>query len=139
MCRQAAPPVQRAQTCAPGTSVMQIQTQAPSPLTNAGTAMSRDAAICFRVSGVFGLAGLGACKRRAWRNLAIAMLAFAGAMGMTACSQRYKYLNHGPPGNPGTPTGTYTVTVQAQSSAGSQTTTPPTQPQLTLTVTAAKS
>ena len=50
-------------------------------------------------------------------------------------SQRYKYLNHGPPGNTGTPTGSYTVTVDAQSSTGSSTITPPTQPQITLIIT----
>ena len=87
--------------------------------------------LCSRL--LFGLAGLGACKRRTWRNLAVGVLAFAGAMGMTACSQRYNYLNHGPPNNQGTPVGSYTVTVQASSSTGSQTTTPPTQPQITLT------
>ena len=115
-----------AATCTPATSSMQIQTQAPSPLI---------AEFLFPV--LFGLAGLsGACKRGAWRNLVIGVLAFAGALGITACAQRYRYLNHGPPGNPGTPAGTYTVTVEAQSSTGSATTTPPTQPQLTLTITA---
>jgi hypothetical protein len=126
------------QTCTPGTSVMQIQTLAPSPGPRAGNV--GDAGVgryAFIFPALFGLAGLGACKRRAWRNLTLAMLAFAGAMGMTACSQRYNYLNHGPPGNPGTPTGSYTVTVDAQSSTGSQTVTPPTQPQITLTITAA--
>jgi hypothetical protein len=87
---------------------------------------------------LFGLAGLGARKRRAWRNLALGMLAFAGLMGMTACSQRYNYLNHGPPPNQGTPIGSYTVTIQASSSTGSETTTPPALPQITLVVTAAK-
>jgi hypothetical protein len=128
------------QTCTPGTSVMQIQTQTPSPLLAAansdGAAMRRYA---FVFPALFGLVGLGASRRRAWRNLALALLAFAGAMGMTACSQRYNYLNHGPPGNPGTPIGAYTVTVEAESSTGSQTTTPPTQPQITLTITAPKS
>ena len=37
---------------------------------------------------------------------------------MTACSQRYNYLNHGPPGNTGTPAGSYIITVEAQSSTG---------------------
>jgi hypothetical protein len=127
-----------AETCTPGTSVMQIQTQTPSPTT---TAYNRDGGMpryVFVFPALFGLAGLGARKRRAWRNLALGMLAFAGIMGMTACSQRYNYLNHGPPANPGTPIGSYKVTVQASSSTGSQTTTPPTQPQITLTVTAAK-
>ena len=126
------------QTCTPGTSVMQIQTLAPSPGRSGATAVANAGMqrYAFIFPALFGLAGLGACKRRAWRNLALGMLAFAGAMGMTACSQRYNYLNHGPPGNPGTPTGNYTVTVEAQSSTGSLTTTPPTQPQLTLTITA---
>lgn len=125
-----------AEACTSGTSVMQIQTLAPSPYVaarsggNAG--MLRYA---FLFPAIFGLAGLGACKRRAWRNMAMGLLAFAGAMGMTACAQRYNYLNHGPPGNPGTPTGNYTVTVQAQSSTGAVTTTPPTYPQIALTIT----
>ena len=126
-----------AQTCTPGTSVMQIQTLAPSPGPRAGNA--GDAGLgryAFVFPALFGLVGLGACKRRAWRNLALGMLAFAGAMSMTACAQRYNYLNHGPPGNTGTPTGSYTVTVNAQSSNGSFTVTPPTQPQLTLIITA---
>jgi Bacterial Ig-like domain (group 3) len=128
-----------AETCTPGTSVMQIQTQTPSPLTAART--SDDSGIrryAFVFPAVFGLAGLGLSKRRAWRNLLLATLVFSGAMGMTACSERYNYLNHGPPGNPGTPAGSYTITVQAQSSTGALTTTPPTLPQITLTLTAAK-
>jgi hypothetical protein len=115
-------------TCTPAISSMQIQTQEPSPLI---------AEFLFPV--LLGLAGLGARKRGAWRNVVLGMLAFAGALGITACSQRYNYLNHGPPGNPGTPAGTYTVTVEAQSSTGSATTTPPTLPQLTLTITVPKS
>ncbi len=112
------------QTCTPATSAMQIQTQAPSPKVAA-----------FVFPALFGLLGLGACKRRAWRNMLLGMVALAGAMGISACSQRYNYLNHGPPGNPGTPAGVYAVTVQAQSSTGSETTVPPTLPQLTLTIT----
>jgi hypothetical protein len=129
-----------AQTCTPGTSVMQIQTQTPSPLIAARN--SDDARMrryVFVFPALFGLAGLGACRRRAWRNLLLGILAFAGALGMTACSQRYNYLNHGPPGNPGTPAGNYIITVQASSSTGAYTTTPPTQPQITLTITTPKS
>jgi len=126
------------QTCTPGTSVMQIQTLAPSP---GSTAANRGdvgmPVYAFVFPALFGLAGLGTCKRRAWRNLALGVLALAGAMSMTACAQRYKYLNHGPPGNPGTPIGSYAVTVDAQSSNGSFTVTPPTQPKITLVITAA--
>lgn len=126
-----------AETCTPGSSVMQIQTQTPSPNNNA---RNRDAGMqryAFVLPLLFGLAGLGARKQKTWRNLALGMLVFAGAMGMTSCAQRYKYLNHGPPPNQGTPVGSYTVTVQASSSTGAQTTTPPTLPQITLVVTAA--
>jgi hypothetical protein len=110
-------------TCASANSVMQIQTQAPSPKVAA-----------FAFPALFGLIGLGAYKRRAWRNLLLGVFALVAALGMSACSQRYNYLNHGPPANFGTPTGTYTVTIQAQSSTGSETTVPPSLPQLTLTV-----
>jgi hypothetical protein len=124
------------ETCTPGSSVMQIQTLAPSPPTTAvnagGSAMRRYA---FIFPALFGLAGLGSSRRR--RNLALSLLAFAGAMSMTACSQRYNYLNHGPPDNTGTPVGSYIVTVQAQSSTGAATTTPPSYPQITLKITAA--
>ncbi len=54
-----------AETCTPGTSVMQIQTQAPSP--KIAAANSDDAGIrryVFVFPALFGLAGLGACKRR---------------------------------------------------------------------------
>jgi hypothetical protein len=128
-----------AQTCTPGTSVMQIQTQTPSP--TATSARNREVGMrrfAFVFPLLFGLAGLGARKRRAWRNLALGVVAFAGVMGMTACNARYNYVNHGPPPNPGTPIGNYTITVQSSSSTGSETTTPPTQPQITLAVTAAK-
>jgi Bacterial Ig-like domain (group 3) len=127
------------QTCTPAISAMQIQTLAPSPSTTARK--SDDAGMrryVFVFPALFGLVGLGACKRRPWRNLALGILAFAGALAITACAQRYNYLNHGPPGNPGTPAGTYTVVVEGQSSTGSETTTPPSLPQLTLTITAPK-
>jgi Bacterial Ig-like domain (group 3) len=124
------------ETCVPGSSVMQIQTLAPSPPTTAqnagGSGMLRYA---FVFPALLGLAGIGASRRR--RNLALGLLAFAGVMTMTACSQRYRYLNHGPPDNIGTPLGSYTVTIDSQSSTGSETTTPPTNPQITLTITAA--
>ena len=70
-----------AQTCTPGTSVMQIQTQTPSPIPLRATATPGCGVMhsCFPV--LFGLAGLGARKRRVWRNLALGMLVFAGAHG----------------------------------------------------------
>ena len=126
-----------AQTCTPGTSVMQIQTQTPSPNNNARNSDPGMSRFAFVFPLLFGLAGLGT-RRTAWRNLALGIVAFAGVMGMTACNARYYYLNHGPPPNEGTPIGSYTVTVQSSSSTGSETTVPPAQPQVTLVVTAAK-
>jgi hypothetical protein len=126
------------ETCVPGSSVMQIQTLAPSPPTtalNGGGSGLRRYAVVF--PALLGLLGLGGRRRRSWRNLALGLLVFAGAMSMTACSQRYKYLNHGPPDNTGTPVGSYTVTIESQSSIGAETTTPPTNPQITLKITAA--
>jgi hypothetical protein len=127
-----------AQTCTPGTSVMQIQTQTPSPQNNARNHDDSMRRYAFVLPLLFGLAGLGGRKRKAWRNLALGLVAFAGVMGMTACNARYYYLNHGPPPNEGTPIGSYTVTIQASSSTGSETTVPPAKPQITLVVTAAK-
>jgi hypothetical protein len=116
------------QTCTPATSVMEIQTLAPSPKAATGGT----AAFVFPL--LFGLAGLGAWRKGGWRNLALMMLVCAGMSGLTACNPRYNYLNHGPPGNTGTPAGTYTVTVESESSIGSTTTTPPTNPQITLVI-----
>jgi Bacterial Ig-like domain (group 3) len=121
-----------AEACTAGSSVMQIQTQSPSPRVSRGqeeTGLSRYA---FALPMLFGLAGFGALGRR--RKFILGMLAFAAALGMTGCAQRYNYLNHGPPGNPGTPAGTYTITVQASSSSGAFTTTPPALPQITLVI-----
>ena len=124
------------QTCTPGTSVMQIQTLAPSPGPRRATRVTPACGVmllffrhCLALPAwVLASAGPGAISL-------LGVLALAGAMSMTACAQRYKYLNHGPPGNPGTPVGSYTVTVDAESSNGSLTVTPPTQPQITLTIT----
>jgi hypothetical protein len=127
-----------AQTCTPGSSVMQIQTQTPSPQNNARNGDDGLRRYAFVLPLLFGLAGLGSRKHRAWRNLALGMAAFAGVMGMSACNARYNYLNHGPPPNEGTPIGNYTVTVQSSSSTGSETTTPAAPPQITLVVTAPK-
>jgi Bacterial Ig-like domain (group 3) len=125
-----------ASVCPAGTSVMQIQTQAPSPSTATNSSDSGMQRYAFVVPMLFGLVGLGVAKRRTWRNLALMMVSFAVIFGAAGCAQRYRYLNHGPPGNPGTPVGNYSVTIAAQSSAGSQTTTPPALPKITLTVTA---
>jgi Bacterial Ig-like domain (group 3) len=120
------------QTCTPGTSTMEIQTLAPSP-DNGKLEQNRTTTpvFAFAFPMLAGLAGFGAWKRRGWRNLLLAFVAFAGVLGMGGCAQRYNYLNHGPPGNTGTPAGTYTITVIASSSIGATTITPPSFPQIT--------
>jgi hypothetical protein len=124
------------ETCTPGVSTMQIQTLAPSPNNNAKLqddgGMPRYA---FAFPMLAGLAGLGAWKRRGGRNFFLAMVALAGVMGMSGCAQRYNYLNHGPPGNTGTPAGTFTVNIQASSTNGATSINPPTLPQITLVIT----
>jgi len=109
----------------PPTSTMVIQTYAAStvkatPPTPPGN-RSNPIAWAFLLPGALGLGGLafGARRRRVLnRLLLVALVGLVTMLGTTACNPRYYYLNHGPPANPPTPTGTYTVTVTAQSSNG---------------------
>lgn len=129
------------QTCTPGVSTLQIQTLGPSG-TQTPTARLHSGgglrAYAFALPLVFGLAGglagLGKDKYKRFSKTAVVLFLFAGMMAMTACKERYNYLNHGPLPNPGTPLGTYTLTINSISTTGSLITTPPTSPQLTLTV-----
>lgn len=123
-------------SCPAGYSTMQIQTLAPSAELNmpAGSGHGWPVyAILF--PAFFGVAGVGARKKRKVWNAVLLVLLFAGAMSLTACNVRYNYFHHGPTTNKGTPTGTYTVTVNSVSTQGSLITTPPTSPQIALTVT----
>jgi hypothetical protein len=130
------------QTCTPGISTLQIQTLGSSG-TQTPTARIKHPggelrAYAFALPLLFGLAGglagLGKDKYKRFSRVAVVLLLFGGIMGMTACKERYNYLNHGPTPNPGTPPGTYTLTINSVSTTGSLITTPPTSPQLTLTV-----
>jgi hypothetical protein len=123
-------------TCPQSYSTMQIQTLAPSgELTMPPGTNSRLPVYALLFPAVFGVAGLGARKKRAAWNALLLLFLFAGAMSITACNVRYNYLHHGPTPNPGTPTGTYTVTINSISTTGSLSTTPPTSPQIALTLT----
>ena len=135
------------QTCTPGLSTIQLQTIAPSgtqaptgaQIKNPSKPHSSLPAYAFAFPALFaGLAGLRTRNHRAIWNTLIVLSLLAGALGMTACKERYNYLNHGPTPNPGTPSGTYTITVNSVSTTGSLITMPPTSPQLALTVTAPK-
>ncbi|MGH7441095.1 MAG: Ig-like domain-containing protein [bacterium] len=130
--------------CTPVTSTLQIQTLGTQPVSGSPVSRlgSRQApgtklpAYAFLFPAFFGLVGLGARRRKAWRNAGLILLVFAGAMSLTACNPRYYYLVHGPIPNTGTPTGSYSITVNAAASSGSLLVTPSTSPQLALTVTA---
>lgn len=123
-------------TCPPVYSTLQIQTQAQStrlsaPLMPGG----RIPVYAILFPAVFGIAGWKTRRKKAGWNALLMVILFAGAMGLTACNVRYDYEHHGPPPNPGTPSGTSTVTIDSVSTLGSLITTPPTSPQITVTVT----
>jgi len=109
----------------PPTSLMVILTYAASnsaaaPATPQGN-RSTPIAWAFLLPGALGLGGLAfGARRRRWlsRLSLLALVGLVTMLGATACNPRYNYLNHGPPTNPATPSGTYTVTVTAQSSNG---------------------
>jgi hypothetical protein len=107
-------------------STLQIQTTAASGAKNDGLPFGGNAshvAYALVFPGIMALAGIGALGRRSGlRLMGIALLLLASMSGLTACSQRYGYLNHPPTSNPGTPAGSYTVTVTAYSNNGGQVT-----------------
>lgn len=107
------------------TSSLQIATQSASGAGLAWPGKSR-AVYAVVLPGLLALAGLGTLRRRsgwnALRILGIAALLLAGSFGLSACSQRYDYLNHPPVDNPGITPGNYTVTVAAYSSNGASVT-----------------
>ena len=113
-----------ASSCPP-TSNMVIQTYVAStvkasPLSPPGN-RSNPIAWAFVLPGALGLGGLAfGARRRRWLNRLslLALIGLVTLLGTTACNPRYYYLNHGPPTNPATPSGTYTITVTAQSSNG---------------------
>lgn len=110
----------------PPTSTMVIQTQAASTTAKAApqvapTKGASPIAWAFLLPGALGLGGLAwGTRRRSWLNRLslVALVGLVAMLGTTACNPRYNYLNHGPPGSPATPAGTYTVTVTGQTSNG---------------------
>ena len=104
----------------PLTSTMVLETQA------SGTAMlahpgGNGIAWALLLPGMLGLGGLAwGTRRRPWLNrlALLALVALVTTLSTTACNPRYYYLNHGPPVNTPTPSGSYTIYVTAQSSNG---------------------
>ena len=115
-------------TTAALTSSMVITTQKASARL-AAPPVHQDAspvAWAFLLPGALALGGLAwGGRRRRWlsRLSLIALVGLVATLGATACNPRYNYLNHGPPPNPATPTGTFTLNVTAQSSNGVSATT----------------
>ena len=94
-----------------------------------GSAMPVTLAIL--LPGAIGLSFL-ARKRRNLRGVALLILiGGASLLGTTACSARYRYLNHGPTFG-GTTLGSYTLTITAQTSNGVTATTHSTSLALTV-------
>jgi hypothetical protein len=109
----------------PVTSSLQITTQAASGSKLAWPGRERTA-YAIVLPGLLALAGLGALRKRSGLNaasvLGLAALLAGSALGLSACSQRYNYLNHPPSPNPGIAIGNYTVTVAAYSTNGASVT-----------------
>jgi hypothetical protein len=100
---------------------MVIVTQQASSLTYPAHRGSNTVALAILLPGALVLGGLAfSVRRRPWlqRLSLLALVALVTMLGTTACNPRYDYLNHGPPINPATPSGTYTIDVTAQSSNG---------------------
>jgi hypothetical protein len=107
-------------------SYLTVQTTAPAGQ-NAGShnpkaTRDRDAvsplALAVLLPGVIGFGLLGR-KRKLFNRVAmLLMVGTVSLLGTTACNARYKYLNHPPTANDGTPPGAYTLTVWAQTSNG---------------------
>jgi hypothetical protein len=110
------------------TSTLQIQTTANSSSSmNQGGPLGGNAshlAYAILFPGVLALVGIGALRKRGSgiQLLGVALLLFASASGLTACSQRYSYLKHPPAPNPGTPPGSYPITITAYSNNGGEVT-----------------
>ena len=119
-------------------SSMVIATQAASlalarPV-NSRTAQPVAWAILLPGSLTLGGLAFGFRRRKALSRLVLlALVAFVGVLGSTACSPLYNYRNHGPPQNLPTPTGSYNLTISAQSSNGVTATTHTTSMALTVT------
>jgi Bacterial Ig-like domain (group 3) len=101
-------------------SYLTVQTTAPAGQNarnmrpNAGARL----ALAVLLPGVIGLGLLGRKRKLFGRVALLLMVGALSVLGTTACAARYRYLNHPPTANDGTPPGAYTLTVWAQTSDG---------------------
>jgi hypothetical protein len=105
-------------------SHLTIQTTAPAGQArrNPGSIRGRDAGSPLVLAVLLpGIVGLGLMRRKRKLLGRVTLVLMVGAisiLGTTACAARYKYLNHPPTANDGTPAGAYTLTIWAQTSDG---------------------
>jgi hypothetical protein len=107
-------------------SFLTVQTTAPAGQNarrrNPNGAGNRDEkgklALAVLLPGVIGLGWLGRKRKFFGRMALVLMVGGITVLGTSACNPRYKYLNHPPTANDGTPAGAYTLTVWAQTSDG---------------------
>jgi len=95
--------------------------QLTSPMQAPGSGHGSGLAYALVIPGVLALAGIGAIRRRnygALRVVGLVLLLGAGALGLTSCAQRYRYLHYPPTPNFGTAAGNYTIVLSAYSTNG---------------------
>ena len=104
------------------TADLSLQTTAPagqtgrldSPNGKAGSPL----VLAILLPGLIGLGLLGRKRKLLARTALVVMIGAVSLLGATACAARYRYLNHPPTPNNGTPKGNYTITITAQTSNG---------------------
>lgn len=100
------------------TANMSLQTAGPQAQNHAPATGSRSPLVlAVLLPGVLGLGLLGRKRKLFGGMTLLIMLGAISLIGATACSARYRYLNHGPTFG-GTAVGTYTIQVIAQTSNG---------------------
>jgi hypothetical protein len=111
----------------PVTSSFSVQTTAPAgqharngriPNGVRGVEAGKPLVLAVLLPGVVGLGLLGRRRKIFGRVALVLMVGAIGVLGTSACNARYKYLNHPPTPNTGTPAGAYTLTIWAQTSNG---------------------
>jgi len=104
-----------------GLSTMTLNTVAPSGNT---ASLGRDTGLvyAFLLPGALGLAGLGLCRNRSLRTLALLCVVGSLMAGTGSCAQRYTYLHRGPTPNPGTPNGQSVIRIFGTSVNGAEAT-----------------
>jgi hypothetical protein len=101
------------------TANMSLQTAGPQAQNHAPETASHNSQLVLAVllPGVLGLGLLGRKRKLVGGATLLIMIGAISLIGATACSARYRYLNHGPTFG-GTAPGTYTIQVIAQTSNG---------------------